>query len=289
MSLQEDFEAFRELALEEQDRINWEGEPYDVQDTYQTLDPLLESLVDSRQISLSGTVWVPVLDESGDVIDAAIATEPVEGISNGIFVRKEIDEINGIGLTRAVIGYWAYTGTYEENDCLYIKSTKLMAFAPVESSYCSIPEANIPDVHTLLPDGNDEVAQAIDETVLNSPMNFSRLGEIFSQFPYDSIMQVEFYLNYLNHILSPDKISATMLSDSVLVLDTADGNVTELLDAHQQLEYEGDIIGIQCVIIDDEIVMCIEIVNDDNYDEMLTMVPIRSLVSCKLSIANVGV
>lgn len=281
MSLQEDLEAFRELALEQQYWLNGQGEPYDVQTVYQILDPLLDSVVQYRRISLSGTVWVPILDkETGDIIDAEIATEPVEGVSNGVFIRQEDEELEGVMLTRAVIGYWACTGNVTKQDCFYNSNFKIMAFAPIESSQCSFPEDNMPDFETILPDEDDLIAQEIDEAVLDTQLNFSRLSEIFASIPSDSTLQINFYQNYLNHIFPTDGVTFALLANNFLEIDITDGEVTQ---SGELGEFAGEIDGFQCITADGETVLCLELNSEEHGTEIITLIPVRSLLNCQFT------
>lgn len=284
MSLQEDLEAFRELALEQQYWLNEQGEPYDVQSVYQILDPLLDSVVQFRRISLSGTVWVPILDKkTGDFIDAEIATEPVEGISKGVYIRQEDEDLEGVMLTRAVIGYWACTGNVNKQDWYIIGTDRIMVFAPIESSQCSVPEDNMPDFETMMPDDDDVIAQEIDEAVLDTQPNFSKLSEIFASIPSDSTLQVNFYQNYLNHIFPTDGVTFALLANNFLEIDITDGEVKQ---SGQLAEYAGEIDGFKCITADDETVLCLELNSEEYGAEIITLIPVRALLNCQFTTSN---
>lgn len=279
MSLQEDLEEFRILALEEQDQLNELGEPFDLYAVKEKLDPLLESIVQSRSVSLSGTVWVPVIDEeTGSIEGRAIAMEPVDGRSNGVYAMEDSEELDGVLITRAVIGYWALTGALIKQDCVHDKKISLMAFAPVESSQLSVPEDNMPNFETMMPDDDDVIAQEIDKAILGSKLDFHHLGEIFASIPHDSSLQINFYLNYLNHIFPTEGISFAMLINNYLEIDTTDG---EIVKNEMLREYAGEIDGFQCIIADDETILSIMLANNDEDVDFITLVPVRALMFYK--------
>lgn len=282
MNLQQELEAFREMALDEQDRCNGLSELPDPRELYKLLDPLLETIIQGRRISLSGSVVVPVLNDSQSIIGEAISCEPVEGSSNGIFASIQQDNLSGIPLSRMVIGYSAVLRTLRQGNHVSYIDTKLLAFAPLESCQLFIPEAEMPDFEAMLPDDEDEIAQTIDEIVLNSPINIANLCEVFNDLAGGTSMNIEFYLNYLNYIFDTKSQIFSLQAIRAVFVDFTNGDSHETLEEDEGLDFEGAIEGFRCIISNGAALLCMEIGQED-YKDLKLLIPVESIIQLSIN------
>lgn len=283
MGLQEDLEAFRELAFDEQARLNTQDDP-DVQEVYDLLDPLLAEIVGDRKICLSGAVVVPVINEDqGRVVGDMVAEEPVEGWCNGLFVAQHDEVFGDTAYTRNVVGYSAYLGTYSSGNHVHTSQSRLLAFAPIEDCHMSVPDAELAGLDVIMPADDDEIAAEIDEIVLNAPISFTRLNDIFAEIIRTGTdLELDYYLGYLNTVFNMDDLNFDLVTASALQLDEADQTAYEVLDDDQAFEIEGQALGFRCFLSDDTVFLCLQLdATEHGYGNLL--LPVTALLSAKVS------
>ena len=188
-----------------------------------------------------------VNEESGQVVGDMLAEAPVEGWCNGVFVAQHNEELGGEVYTRHVIGFSAYLGTHKSGNHVHSSESRLTAFVPIEDCQLSVPEAELAGLDDILPADDDEIAADIDEIVLNSPISFTRLNEVFKDIVASgNDLLVDYYLSYLNRVFNTDQLYFKLVVGSALQLDE-DNVAYEVLDDDEAFDIEGQAEGFRGV------------------------------------------
>jgi hypothetical protein len=245
MTIEDDFEAFREHGLSVQDDLNTAEEVSDqtLRDVYAELDPLLEAIVLGRRVVLSGNVSIPVYDDDQTVVGIGEATESVVGNSNGVYAVYHTDSCDGVELRSWVIGISLALGPIIIKNTI-VERTRIepFAFGPLSSVRFTIPDAEFEIVDQVSPEDDDPIAEEIDSCVFSTPVDFAKLRAIFEGTSDESLEEAErhegfaekgeifiaFYLDYLNKVFDLSDFDIGLSTDSVLTIDNS-GTLHELI------------------------------------------------------------
>lgn len=255
MSIEEDFEAFREIGLSVQDDLN-DAESVDddtLREVYASLDPLLETIVQGRRIVLSGGVSIPIYDEDQTVVGIGAATESIVGKSNGVYAVEQTESCEGVVLQSWVIGISLALGPIILKNTI-VERTRIepLAFGPLNSVRFTIPDAEFAIVEEISPDDDDPIAEEIDCIVFSTPLDFQLLRSVFEGNLEDLIAEedkkpgfadkgeifIAFYIDYLNKVFDLSGFAIALTTGSVLAVDNS-GKMHQLIDSGGEFKVSG--------------------------------------------------
>ncbi|MCX6727329.1 MAG: hypothetical protein NTX11_00755 [Candidatus Saccharibacteria bacterium] len=257
MSIEEDFEAFREIGLEVQDRLNMFPDiaDEDLQQIYADLDPLLEGVIEGRRISIQGGVNIPLLGKDNMVVGIQTTKDSVFGSNNGVFVVKHDESCEEVTLERWVIGVSVLLDTVITRQTIVERTrTEQYAFGPLDTVRVMVPDEELEFIDTIRPEPDDHIAEEIDACVYVDPVDFHRLRQIFEGSGNSGIVEqgdipayidtqnsmlAAFYLLYLNTILPLDEFDIALSTERIISVDI-NGRVVEHVEEGYYTDIEED-------------------------------------------------
>lgn len=164
-------------------------------DHYSDAATTIHSYCEDKVIMVTGSgILVPSLDEDGDLDGMLITSDMVSGKFGAIKINPTMfDGYN----SRQVVGMSLEVGKLYRQSPVHKQVTQLYAFVPFESCQFSVDR----DEAELLPEDNDEIAEFIDEAILNGPIDLLKLSVLFQENEW-SELATKMYLAHLNRIAS---------------------------------------------------------------------------------------
>lgn len=215
--------------LEERYKVLEESEdaPEDLEESLHSTVEELSDLLMYKELSVSGYMMLPTLDEYGHVIGEAYAHGTQHGCTlTGLSVLgTDINEI----FTRGTIVLQFEYGSISHDT--YVESSDITYKTIFPVSQCSMHVVD--ELNELMlavqPEDDDPIAHDIDAALHNSPIDLADLADLIHvAFPNLNDLQREMYLHYLHRTGNMDGREVLVAAQQFTLYGLHDGEADEL-------------------------------------------------------------